>query len=225
MQVHRLSQLATEVSQCHKCARLVCYREDVARVKKKNTQDQPYWGKPVMGFGDSDARLILVGLAPSAHGANRTGVPFWGDQSGQWLYQMLYQYGYSNMAQPLESLQQKAVAPTLKDAYITCAVRCVPPENKPVAHEIKQCAAFLERELELLPKKKLCIALGQLAFQAVLKVFEAKGSFAHGKKIELPDLTLRACYHPSPQNTHTKRLTHAMWEAVFRETSDFLLEA
>ena len=201
----------------------MAHREEIGRVRRRAYRDQEYWSKPVPGFGDPAARLLIIGLAPGAHGANRTGRMFTGDRSGDFLYRALYEAGFAN--QPASVSRHDGL--TLHDAYITAPVRCVPPDNKPALEEIHACRPFLERELALLKRVKLVVVLGGIALQAYLAILQDRGQikarsafrFAHGAKFETHQsgpLVLTS-YHPSQQNTSTGRLTAAMLGDIFRE--------
>jgi len=217
--------LETEIASCRRCPRLVAWREDVARAKRRAFRDETYWGKPVPGFGDRAARVLIVGLAPGAHGANRTGRMFTGDSSGDFLYAALYRAGFAN--QPVSRSRDDGLI--LRDAYIAAACRCAPPDNKPTADELSACLPFLAREIALLPNVRVVVALGRIAFDAVLRVYGAPQpglagtsagktpAFGHNVLISLgPDRpALIASYHPSRQNTQTGRLTVEMFDAVW----------
>jgi uracil-DNA glycosylase family 4 len=215
-----LSDLAREITACRRCPRLVRYREEVARVRRRAYRDQVYWGRPVPGFGDPAARLVLIGLAPAAHGGNRTGRVFTGDRSGDFLFAALHRAGYANQAE--------SVAPNdglrLTDAYILSIVRCAPPDNRPTPAEIRACAGYLCRELALLRRARVYLCLGRLAWDTVRRELRRDGAplgrvaFAHGAVDALPAPwpSLVAAYHPSQQNTQTGRLTAAMMDAVLR---------
>jgi uracil-DNA glycosylase len=209
---------------CTRCPRLVAYREQVAREKRRAYRDWEYWGKPVPGFGDPNARVIVLGLAPGAHGSNRTGRPFTGDASGNFMYPVLHEVGFAN--QPLATDRNDGL--TLRDLYITAAVRCAPPENKPLPQELVNCAPYLDRELHGLKKAKVIVALGKIAFDAYLThlkqlaIIERPRAylFQHGVKYKIPDgRTLLASYHPSNQNTQTGKLTRAMFTKIFKEAA------
>jgi uracil-DNA glycosylase family 4 len=213
---------------CSLCPRLVAHREEIGRVKRRAYLDQEYWSKPVPGFGDPAARLLIVGLAPGAHGANRTGRIFTGDRSGDFLYRALYEAGFAN--QPSSVSRDDGLV--LRDAYITSPVRCVPPDNKPTLEEIYTCRPYFERELTLLKHLKLIVVLGGIALQAYLSILQDRGRikarttfrFAHGAKFvthEGGPLVL-ASYHPSQQNTSTGRLTAAMLAGIFHEARRLL---
>jgi uracil-DNA glycosylase family 4 len=216
-----LTVLNAEVVACTLCPRLVAYREQVAREKRRAYRDWDYWGKPVPGFGDPNARVLVLGLAPGAHGSNRTGRPFTGDASGNFMYPVLYETGFAN--QPTATDRNDGLV--LSDLYITAAGRCAPPENKPLPQELVNCAPYLERELEGLEKLRVIVALGRIGFDAYLsylkrrKLIAGKGAyvFGHGAEFSLPDgRILLASYHPSKQNTQTGTLTKEMFEKIFK---------
>lgn len=223
----RLAVLNAEVIPCRKCPRLVRHREKVARSKRRAYQDWTYWGRPVPGFGDPQAELIIIGLAPAAHGANRTGRMFTGDRSGEFLYRMLHRCGLAN--QPTST--HAADGLTLHNAYITATIRCAPPANKPSPAEISNCQPYLEAELELL-RPRAVLALGRIAFDSYLKILQHRGvigtrsvyRFSHGASYQLAagGPRLFASYHPSQQNTLTRRLTPAMFARVLRKIRRFL---
>jgi uracil-DNA glycosylase family 4 len=206
--------------------RLVRWREKVAREKVKRFADEQYWGKPVPGFGDPKARVLLVGLAPAAHGGNRTGRMFTGDNSGNWLYRALHKAGFANQAQS----QHRNDGLTLTDCYITAIVRCAPPQNKPARKEILKCRSFLLREIELLKNVRVIIGLGKLGFEAALNAyrelgkveFTTKPKFGHCEPYVFGSLTFLASFHPSQQNTFTRRLTEPMFDQVFATARKFL---
>ncbi len=216
-----LKVLNAEVVACRLCARLVAYREKIAREKRKAYRDCEYWGKPVPGFGDPKARVLILGLAPGAHGSNRTGRPFTGDASGNFMYPVLYETGFAN--QPTATDREDGLV--LTDLYITAAVRCAPPANKPLPQELANCAPYLERELEGLKDLRVIVALGRIGFDAYLndlkrrEVIAGKRAykFRHGAEYDMPDgRILLASYHPSNQNTQTGKLTKAMFRKVFK---------
>ncbi len=219
-----LAQLRYAVTGCRACPRLVAYRERVAHERKRAFAAEEYWGRPVMGFGDPNARLALVGLAPSAHGANRTGRPFTGDRSGDFLARALFAAGFAN--RPASARRGDGLRYT--GLYLTAAVRCVPPDNRPRPEERARCAPYLVRELSLLPELQAILALGGFAWDAVLSVvpelYEApapREKFAHGAFVALgPGRPhLYGAYHPSPQNTQTGKLTEAMFVDLLRRIS------
>jgi uracil-DNA glycosylase family 4 len=215
-----LSILNQEVIACRMCPRLVDHRETMGREKRRAYFDQDYWAKPVPGFGDPKARVLILGLAPGAHGSNRTGRPFTGDQSGKFMYPILHKVGFAS--QP----NADSVGDGLKlvDAYITAAVRCAPPDNKPTPEEITRCAPFLDREIAALKNLKVVVALGKIGFDAYLSYLKRQGivvkrsetMFGHAAEYALPNgVTLLASYHPSNQNTATGKLTATMFQQVF----------
>ena len=216
----RLSVLQQTITACRRCPRLVAHREQVARVKTCRFREWAYWGKPVPPFGDPKARLLIVGLAPAAHGGNRTGRMFTGDRSGDWLYRALHAAGFAG--QPHSVSRDDGMR--LNDCYITATVRCAPPGNKPLPEEFDHCRPFLAEELRLLPTVRVVVALGRIAFEGYLKACREIGhdmprprpAFGHGKAHRLPwGVTLIGSYHPSQQNTFTGRLTKRMFDAVF----------
>lgn len=219
--IARLEELNKEIIQCRKCPRLVEHREQIGVVQRRAYRGEEYWCKPITGFGDPQARLLVVGLAPGAHGANRTGRIFTGDRSGDYLYRALFETGFAN--QPESVSRQDGLV--LRDAYITCPVRCVPPDNKPTKEEILACRPFLVRELAYLANVKLVVALGNIGLQAYLSVLQDQGRirsrspfrFAHGAVFRAykGGPLLLTSYHPSQQNTSTKRLTAEMLREIF----------
>ena len=219
-----LKQLNSEVVSCTICPRLVEYRQKIAREKRRAYLNCEYWGKPVPGFGDPNARVLILGLAPGAHGSNRTGRPFTGDASGKFMYPVLHETGFAN--QPHATDRQDGLE--LKDLYITAAVRCAPPDNKPLPSELANCAPYLERELEGLKNLKVIVALGKIGFDAYLSYLKRRGQlvsrapyvFKHGASYPMPDgRTLLASYHPSNQNTQTGKLTRPMFLDIFKEAA------
>lgn len=219
-----LVTLNREVVACTKCSRLVSYREQIAREKRRAYRDCEYWGKPVPGFGDPNARVLIMGLAPGAHGSNRTGRPFTGDASGNFMYPVLYETGFAN--QPNATACGDGLE--LRDLYITAAARCAPPDNKPLPAELANCAPFLDREIDGLRKLKVVVALGKIGFDAYLNYVRRRGLvqskasyvFAHGAKYNLPDgKILLASYHPSNQNTQTGKLTRPMFLEIFKQAA------
>lgn len=210
----KLEKLNEEIIQCRKCARLVEWREEVARVKRKAYRDQEYWGKPVPGFGDPNARVVSVGLAPGAHGSNRTGRNFTGDASGGFLYPALYRAGFAN--QPTATHRGDGLV--LKDLYLTASGRCAPPANKPTPNELDNCQPFLERELEIL-QPQVIVCLGSIAFARVMRLYSIRNpawKFGHGALYRMDNGTWVLCsYHPSQQNTLTGRLTPAMFDEIW----------
>ncbi len=223
-----LDVLNREIIACRRCPRLVEYREQVAREKRRAYLECDYWGKPVPGFGDRKARVLIVGLAPGAHGSNRTGRMFTGDASGRFLYPVLYKTGFAS--QPNAESAEDGLE--LRDLYITAAVRCAPPGNKPTPEELSNCSEYLDRELALLKQVRVFVALGKIGFDAVLRQLKRCGLldrsrnsknapnslfvFRHGGEYELPDgRILLASYHPSNQNTQTGKLTEKMFCQIF----------
>ena len=223
-----LRVLNEEIVACRRCPRLVTYREKVAREKRRAYRDWTYWGKPVPGFGDAKAQLLMVGLAPGAHGSNRTGRMFTGDHSGVFLYQALYDAGFAN--QPTALRRDDGLR--LHNAYITAAARCAPPDNKPLPQEMSNCREYLEREIAIL-RPKAILALGKVAWDVYLGILKHQGlltasraahPFAHGAEADYPDAGTRlfGVYHPSQQNTQTGRVTPAMYAQVLRRIRRFL---
>ena len=219
-----LTVLNREVVGCTRCPRLVAYREQVAREKRRAYRDWEYWGKPVPGFGDAAARVLIMGLAPGAHGSNRTGRPFTGDASGKFMYPVLYETGFAN--QPTATDRNDGLK--LKDLYITAAVRCAPPDNKPLPEELAECSIFLDREIAGLEKVKVVVALGRIGFDAYLNYLKRRGLlpsrqpylFKHGAHYQMPDgKALLASYHPSNQNTATGKLTREMFVKIFKRAA------
>jgi uracil-DNA glycosylase family 4 len=214
----KLVELCREVAACRKCPRLIEYCAEVARVKRRAYRDQDYWGGPVPSFGDPQARLLILGLAPGAHGANRTGRVFTGDKSGDLLYRVLFQTGFAN--RPESAWRDDGLV--LRGAYISCSAHCAPPDNKPSPGELRNCRSWLERELELLTRLRVVVVLGKIAFDTYLGMLKERGGlgrradypFAHNylHKLDVPVIT---SYHPSQQNTSTGRLTEAMLLEVF----------
>jgi len=243
-----LTVLNQDVVECTRCPRLVAYREQIAREKRRAYRDWEYWGKPVPGFGDPNARVLIMGLAPGAHGSNRTGRPFTGDASGKFMYPVLYETGFANQ----HTATDRNDGLKLKDLYITAAVRCAPPDNKPLPTELAACSTFLDREMAGLDKVKVVVALGKIGFDAYLNYVkrlgfsqssaknathvptQAKGRlewatlfrkkfyvFGHGLSYELPNgKVLLASYHPSNQNTQTGKLTRKMFVEIFRRARE-----
>ncbi|MDF1520287.1 MAG: uracil-DNA glycosylase [Brevefilum sp.] len=204
---------------CRKCPRMVAWREEVARTKRKAYQDQVYWGKPVPGFGDTDAKIMIVGLAPGAHGSNRTGRMFTGDASGDFLYPALYRAGFANQA----AADHIGDELKLKDVFITAICRCVPPNNRPYVAEIKNCLPWMEKEVDLLPNLQGFVALGKIAFDGILRMYKMQNielpklEFGHNEFYELGQGLpwLLSSYHPSQQNTLTGRLTEDMFDEIW----------
>jgi len=222
-----LHVLNEEIVACRKCPRLVRYREKVAREKRRAYREWTYWGRPVPGFGDGHAELLILGLAPAAHGANRTGRMFTGDRSGDFLYAALHKAGFAN--QPVSENREDGLR--LENVYISATCRCAPPENKPLPGEILNCRGYFERELEIL-KPRALLALGKIAWDAYLEILKQRGviasrslyKFAHGAEADVASgfPRLFGVYHPSQQNTQTGRVTPTMYAAVFRRIRRFL---
>lgn len=228
---HPLARLNQTIIDCRRCPRLVKYREEIARTKKREFRHWEYWGRPVPGFGDAGAQLLIIGLAPAAHGANRTGRMFTGDSSGTWLVRALYRAGFASQA----TTTHRDDGLRLLDAYLTAAVRCAPPDNRPTPGERANCVGYLKQELELLRRVRVVVTLGHVAFNAYLALARHDGvtipiprpKFAHGAICELASSrgstkVLIASYHPSRQNTQTGRLTEPMLDAVFQQARSIL---
>jgi uracil-DNA glycosylase family 4 len=209
-----IDALTAEIVSCRKCPRLVAWREQIAHDKRAAFRDWHYWGRPVPGFGDPHARLLVVGLAPAAHGGNRTGRVFTGDRSGDWLFGALYRAGFAN--QPHSISRDDGLA--LLDAYIAAIVRCAPPDNKPTPAERDTCRPYFQRELALLPQTRVIVCLGGFAYENVAQLvgLEHRPRFGHGVESQLTDgRTVLCSFHPSQQNTFTGRLTQPMFDAIF----------
>jgi uracil-DNA glycosylase len=209
-----LEAIEREVVACRRCPRLVQWREEVARVKRAAFAGEEYWGCPLPGFGDPAARVLVLGLAPAAHGGNRTGRIFTGDRSGDWLFAALWRAGLAN--QPTSVARDDGLR--MKDCFVAAAVRCAPPANRPLPSERDNCLPYLERELAALVSLRVIVCLGGFAWDAALRVLQAprpRPKFAHAGEAEVGRLTLIGCYHPSQQNTFTGRLTEPMMDAVF----------
>jgi uracil-DNA glycosylase family 4 len=220
-----LEKLQGVVVRCQKCSRLVAYLREVSNRKPKRYRDCDYWSKPLPSFGDPEARVLIVGLAPAANGGNRTGRMFTGDRSGEWLFAALHRFGFAN--QPNSLRRDDGFA--LSDCYITATIRCAPPQNKPLSDEIEKCRPYLLKELDLLKDIQVIVPLGQIAFIQTLKSLRLKGyevpplAFGHGKSYVLrtPNSRLRTTmlvttYHPSQQNTQTGKLTRPMFHQIFK---------
>jgi uracil-DNA glycosylase len=221
-----LTVLNREVVACTRCPRLVEYRERIAREKRRAYLDWEYWGKPVPGFGDLQARVLVMGLAPGAHGSNRTGRPFTGDASGKFMYPVLHETGFANQS----TATDRNDGLKLINLYITAAVRCAPPDNKPLPEELANCSYFLDRELEGLKDVRVVVALGKIGFDAYLNYLQRRGAitskkiylFKHGAHYRMPDgKELLASYHPSNQNTQTGKLTRKMFVEIFKQAARF----
>jgi uracil-DNA glycosylase family 4 len=225
--VIRLNQLAADVAACRRCPRLVAWREQVARERRAAFADQEYWGRPLPGFGDPAARVLLFGLAPAAHGANRTGRMFTGDRSGDFLFAALWRTGFAN--QPLSRARDDGLA--LSDVRITAAVRCAPPANRPTPQERDNCLPWSVTEMRLLSEVRVIVCLGAFAWDAALRLTAAlagpdavprrpRPRFGHGAELELERYRMLGCYHPSQQNTFTGRLTEPMVDAVLERARE-----
>jgi uracil-DNA glycosylase family 4 len=215
-----LDELVARQSVCRACPRLVAWREEIAVVRRRSFRDERYWGSPIPGWGSARPRMLIVGLAPAAHGGNRTGRIFTGDRSGDFLYRALYRAGFGN--QPWSRHRDDGLR--LRDCYITAAVRCAPPGNKPTPEELATCRPYLIEEIRLFRNVRVVVALGRIAFEGFLKAWMDAGrnlpvprpDFGHGAAAELPDgMWLLASYHPSQQNTQTGRLTAVMFQQIF----------
>lgn len=221
-----LQSLMSDLTRCHACARLVQWRELVSEVKVKRYADQLYWGRPVPSLGDPQARLLLVGLAPAAHGGNRTGRMFTGDRSGDWLYRALHKAGFANQAESVNLSDGLH----LNDCYISAVAHCAPPDNKLLPEEVARCRPYFATELSLLRQVQVIVALGKIAWDAILREpqfappkGQAKPKFGHGLVYELNEqITLIGSYHPSQQNTFTGRLTEPMFDQVFERARKLL---
>ena len=220
-----LAVLNQRIASCTACPRLVTYRQAVAKKKRRQYRDWIYWGRPVPGFGDPAARVYVLGLAPAAHGGNRTGRIFTGDRSGDWLYEALHRFGFANQA----TSQHKDDGLVLSDCYIGATVRCAPPDNKPAPEEFERCRPYVRDELRLLRKVRVVVTLGKIAFDHYLKVCRGMGRllpsplpvFGHARVYRLPwSVTLIGSYHPSQQNTFTGKLTRPMFHTVFAEAQN-----
>lgn len=222
-----LERLNRTVTRCVKCPRLARWRKQAAKNPPRRYRGMDYWARPLPGFGDTRARLLIVGLAPAAHGGNRTGRMFTGDRSGDWLYGTLHEFGFANQPDSID----RRDGLKLKDCYITAAVRCAPPANKPSLSEFERCRPYLVRELDLFSGLRVVVVLGKIAFDSFLKAYQEAGgeiprprpSFGHGRVVALPNgVILLASYHPSQQNTFTGKLTREMFHDVFRKAREGL---
>ncbi len=219
-----LEALSAQVVRCRRCPRLVQWREEVARVRRAAFAQEEYWGRPLPGFGDPRAPVVVLGLAPAAHGGNRTGRIFTGDRSGDWLFGSLYRAGFAN--QPQSIARDDGLA--LTGCYVTAAVRCAPPANRPLPAERDTCLPYFVRELELLPRARVVVCLGGFAWDAALRALAARGApiprprprFGHAALVAVGDYELLGCYHPSQQNTFTGRLTEPMIDEVMRRARE-----
>jgi uracil-DNA glycosylase len=218
-----LDALTREITSCRACPRLVEWREAVAREKRAAFREETYWGRPVPGFGDPRARLLIVGLAPAAHGGNRTGRIFTGDQSGTWLFGALYRAGFANQPTSIH----KGDGLKLRDCFVTACVRCAPPANRPSPAERDNCLGYLAEELDLLKRVRVLVCLGGFAWDGMLRALRSrewkptrKPRFGHGAEVRVGPFFLLGCYHPSQQNTFTGRLTTSMIDAVMSRARD-----
>ena len=216
----KFKKLNKTIVKCKKCPRLTNFIKKISLEKRKQNFNEKYWGKPVTGFGDVNARLMIIGLAPAAHGGTRTGRAFTGDKSGNFLFKSLYSVKISNQ----DFSENKDDGLTLKSTYITNILKCVPPGDKPKNEELSQCSNYFIKEIDYLKKIKVIVTLGKVAFDNCVKIYKKKFNinhkfeFKHGKKYLLPDnKILIACYHPSPRNVNTKVVTHAMINRLFRK--------
>jgi uracil-DNA glycosylase family 4 len=218
-----LQKVNEEIIHCRKCTRLVEWREEVARVKRKAYRDQEYWGRAVPGFGDPNARVLVVGLAPGAHGSNRTGRVFTGDASGGFLFPALYRAGFANQPQAVS----RDDGLLLHDVYIAAVAHCAPPANKPALDELENCQPFLERTLQIL-QPKVIVCLGRIAFERLLRIYSIRNlawKFGHGAHYKMENGTWILCsYHPSQQNTLTGKLTTTMFDDIWQKTKSLLQE-
>ena len=214
-----IHQINKKIISCKKCPRLVKYIADVSRTRVKRFSHEKYWGKPLTGFGDTNARVLIIGLAPAAHGGNRTGRMFTGDSSGDWLARALFDSGFANMptSQKIDDGLQ------LTDAYITASARCAPPDNKPTREELDNCFPFLVKELEILQNVTVIICLGRIAFETCRKLLGIKNAkFSHGARFTCGRYTVICSYHPSRQNTQTGRLSWNQWSSIFSSARDII---
>jgi uracil-DNA glycosylase family 4 len=225
MSKRSLATLTNQIITCRLCPRLVKWREQVARDKRAAYRDEVYWGRPVPGFGDPEARLLVVGLAPAAHGGNRTGRVFTGDRSGDWLYAALHRAGFAS--QPNSTHRDDGLS--LTDCYVAACVRCAPPANKPTTQERDNCLPYLVNELRLLPRVRVLLCLGSFAWDGAWRLLGLLGQrtgrkprFGHGAEASVGTYRLLGCYHPSQQNTFTGRLTEAMLDAVLARARTLL---
>ena len=210
-----LAALEARITECRRCPRLVEWRERVAREKRASFAGEEYWGRPVPGFGDPRARVYVLGLAPAAHGGNRTGRVFTGDRSGDWLFASMHRNGFANQPESVRADDGLE----LRDAWVAAAVRCAPPANKPLPAERDNCLPYAREELSLMPQVRVVVCLGAFAWDAACRLYgvRPRPKFAHGAEFELPDggPVLLGCFHPSQQNTFTGKLTEPMMDAVF----------
>lgn len=213
-----IEDLNDRIINCKECKRLVEYINYISKVKIKRYKEQEYWGKPLPGFGDINGRLLIIGLAPAAHGGNRTGRMFTGDHSGEWLIKALYLTGFAN--QPISISKDDGLR--LKDVYVTAVVKCAPPKNRPTNEELRNCSKYLKEELSLLKNIKVVLTLGYIAFKTYTALHNLNLRFAHNKIYNIGSLILISSYHPSRHNTQTKRLTWDMWLSIFTKIRSLL---
>jgi uracil-DNA glycosylase family 4 len=214
-----LQTINQKIIKCKKCPRLVSYINEISKKKTRRFQDQKYWARPLTGFGDVKARVLIIGLAPAAHGGNRTGRMFTGDSSGDWLAKVLYQSGFAN----IPTSQKIDDGLKLIDAYITASARCAPPDNKPTREELDNCFSFLVKELEILQNVTVIVCLGRIAFDTCCRLLDMKNAkFAHGARFTCGRYTIICSYHPSRQNTQTGRLSWNQWYSVFSSARNIL---
>ena len=220
MVLKSIKSLNKEIASCKKCPRLSTYIRDVAKNKVRRFKDEKYYGKPLSGFGDVNAKLLIVGLAPAAHGGNRTGRMFTGDSSGDWLARVMHKHGFAS----IPTSQYINDGMVLKNAYITAAVRCAPPQNKPTREEMENCFGFLEQERKILKNITTVLCLGKIAYDAACKLYKVKPEkFGHSKLFQYDTIRILTSYHPSKQNTQTGRLTWTQWSAVFAKARKLTL--
>lgn len=209
----QIESLNKKIASCKKCPRLSVYIRDIAKNKVRRFKDEKYYGKPLSGFGDINAKLLIVGLAPAAHGGNRTGRMFTGDSSGDWLAKAMHRYGFAS----IPTSQNTHDGLVLKNAYITAAVRCAPPQNKPSKEEMQTCFEYLVQEKEILKNITTVLCLGKIAYDASCKLYKVKSEkFGHNKLFRYDKIKILTSYHPSKQNTQTGRLTWSQWSEVFQ---------
>lgn len=218
MRCAKLERLNSSIIRCKRCPRLAAYIRKVGRDKVRRYVDEKYWARPLPGWGDPNARLLIVGLAPAAHGGNRTGRMFTGDSSGDWLARAMHETGFAS--KPTSSSRDDGLV--LYDAYITAAVRCAPPGNRPLPQELASCSRYLSAELQILKNVRVVLALGKIAFDAYCRAAGVKLAFGHGAQHDVAGRVLLASYHPSRQNTSTGRLTWEMWAEIFRTARSLL---
>ena len=214
-----IESLNKKIAKCKKCPRLAEYIQDVAKNKVRRFKEENYYGKPLSGFGDINAKLLIVGLAPAAHGGNRTGRMFTGDSSGDWVAKVMHKHGFAS----IPTSQNKNDGLVLKNAYITAAVRCAPPQNKPTRQEMDTCFGFLEQEKKILENITTVLCLGKIAYDTTCKLYSIKSEkFGHNKLFAYDGINILTSYHPSKQNTQTGRLTWNQWSAVFAKAKKII---